>query len=154
LEQRYEDILEETTLFSRKTVSFQTNKVKTLHSWFKYREGFSSELVELLLSEFDISSGNTILDPFAGSCTTLLQSKFMDCDAVGIELLPHCHLAWEAKSRAFEYDLVELKEIRQLFNEIIPPQSNISFPHLTITETAFSDDVERTIVAYAEWFKT
>ncbi len=154
LERRYEDILEETSKFSRKTVSFQTNKVKTLHSWFKYREGFSAELVELLLSEFDLPSGGTVLDPFAGSCTTLLQSKIMGYSAVGIELLPHCHLAWQAKSRAFEYNLEELKEIRALVKETAPSKSGLSFPHIKITETAFPDEVENEITAYTEWFDT
>ena len=53
LEERYKSLLEETNKFSRRTVSFQANKIETLHNWFKYREGFSAELVEILLNEFN-----------------------------------------------------------------------------------------------------
>ena len=84
IEKKYADIIEETDLFSRKTVSFQTSKNATLHRWIKYREGFSAKLVENLLEEFNIKHGETILDPFAGSCTTLLIGKINGINAVDL----------------------------------------------------------------------
>lgn len=154
LEKKYEQIIEETDKFSRKTVSFQANKVQTLHQWFKYREGFSAVLVEKLFSEFNVAEGETVLDPFAGACTTLLQAKQNGLNAIGIELLPHCHVNWEAKSKAFSYDLEELKTIRKLLEENTPPLSPRMFPHLAITEAAFPEDTERLITAYEDWFGT
>lgn len=154
LEQLYAGIIEETDRFSRKTVSFQANKKALLHNWFKYREGFSAELVSLLLADFDVHPGNTVLDPFAGSCTTLLESKLSGLNSIGVELLPHCHLAWEAKSRAFSYDLGEVKRLRSIIYEQCPPPSSTVFPHLTITESAFGLETEKDIVAYADWFQT
>lgn len=35
-----------------------------------------------------------------------------------VTLLPHCHLAWEAKSRAFDYSLDELRAIRELVEKV------------------------------------
>lgn len=154
LESRYSSIIEATDRFTRKTVSFQGNKVATLHSWFKYREGFSAELVELLLEEFGIKSGDMILDPFAGSCTTLLQAKMLGINAVGIDILPYCHWAWEAKTRAYHYDLKEMARLRNLIATQEPPSSNISFPHITITETAFSKEIEGELMNYTSWFPT
>lgn len=154
LERRYAKIMEETDKFSRKTVSFQANKVATLHGWFKYREGFSAELVERLLTEFALNPGDMVLDPFAGSCTTLLESKFMGFNAIGIELLPHCHLAWEAKSRAHAYDIQEVKQLRGFVVNQEPLASATPFPHISITESAFSKDTEKAIMSYAEWFPT
>ena len=40
LEDRYQDLFEETDKFDRRIVSFQGNKGQLLHSWIKYREGF------------------------------------------------------------------------------------------------------------------
>ena len=72
IEGQYHHLLRETDEFSRRTVSFQANKTNILHSWMKYREGFSADLVETLIRKSRIKPGDTILEPFAGSCTTLL----------------------------------------------------------------------------------
>jgi DNA modification methylase len=152
LERGYGHLLEETGEFDRQLVSFQANKTETLHSWIKYREGFSSELVEILIEKFDVRSSDVIIDPFAGSSTTLLVAKMLGIGAVGIELLEHCHLAWEAKSRVFDYDLDELRNIRELVREENPPPTDKRFKHLRITRTAFSEDRERDLMAYTVWF--
>lgn len=154
LEDTYGSLLEETNKFSRRIVSFQANKIEILHNWFKYREGFSAQLVEILLNEFRISGTQRILDPFAGSCTTLLEAKLNGFNAVGIELLPHCHLAWLIKANIFAYQMDELCSIRDLIRQSEPPVTSLPFPHLTITEGAFPAETERAIVDYKRWFET
>ena len=153
LERRYGPLLQETAVFNRQIVSFQANKTETLHSWINYREGFSAQLVALLLQEFGIQPGETVLDPFAGSGTTLLTAQMLGIDAVGIELLPHCHLAWEAKTAVFAYDLDELTAARQKIQTEQPPPVTEPFPHLTITESAFPPENERALMAYTRWFE-
>lgn len=154
LDERYVDFFEETDKFNRQLVSFQANKTEVLHSWMKYREGFSASLVEALIQELAIEPGEVILDPFAGSATTLLVAKMLSINAVGIELLPHCHLAWEAKSRVFDYNLDELRRIRELIEQTAPPESDEKFPHLAITETAFPKQAEKDLMAYTRWIET
>jgi len=154
LDERYADFFEETDKFNRQLVSFQANKTEVLHSWMKYREGFSASLIEALIEELTIDPGDVILDPFAGSATTLLVAKMLGIDAVGIELLPHCHLAWEAKSGAFDYNLAELRHVRELIEQTTPPESDEKFPHLTITETAFPSQAEKDLMAYTRWIET
>ena len=154
LEFKYAPLLTPTDEFNRKLVSYQANKQARLHNWLKYKEGFSAQLVENLLGKFGIGPGQKILEPFAGSATTLLVAKELGIDAIGIEILPVCHLAWEAKSKYREYNLAELRRVLQWADETTPDQSSTPFPHVTITESAFSPDQEARLMWYRGQFDT
>jgi len=84
---RFSDRLFVDTTLTRSLVSFQANKTRPVYRWYKYKEGFSAELVEYLFSMYGISSGK-MLDPFAGSGTALFVASNLGLDADGIELLP------------------------------------------------------------------
>ena len=152
LEMKYASLLTPTDEFNRKLVSYQANKQVKLHSWLKYKEGFSAQLVESLLGKFNILHGHQILDPFAGSATTLLVAKEFGIDAVGVEILPVCHLAWEAKSRYHEYDLSELRQVIRWVQDTCPDEIETKFPHITITESAFPPNQEARLMWYQEQF--
>jgi len=125
-----------------------------LHSWIKYREGFSANLIETLIEKFGLGPGDTILDPFAGSCTTMLVAQMLGVNAVGIELLPHCHVAWQAKSRAFDYSLDELRYVRGLARKATLSATGKKFPHVDITRSAFPEQTENDLMAYKHWIET
>jgi DNA modification methylase len=72
---------------TRQLVSFQANKKRPAVRWYKYKEGFSTPLIDYLLSRYDVSKG-TILDPFAGAGTALFVAADAGLNADGIELLP------------------------------------------------------------------
>ncbi|HLO84050.1 MAG TPA: site-specific DNA-methyltransferase [Nostocaceae cyanobacterium] len=72
---------------NRKIVSFQANKNLSSYRWYKYKEAFSSSLIEYLLQQYHIQFGN-LLDPFAGSGTSLFAASELGLDTDGIELLP------------------------------------------------------------------
>jgi len=151
LEARWGDLLEESDRFDRRLVSFQANKTERLHRWFKFREGFSAALVEQLMREFGLEAGHVLLDPFAGSGTTLLVAQLLGIHGVGIDLLPHNYLTWKVKADLFAYDLSALRALRQQVKEITPPPVSEPFPHLTITESAFPAETERDLMAYTRW---
>jgi len=153
LELEYAHLLKTTQQFDRRLVSFQANKNTKFHSWLKYKEGFSSKLVETLFDKFSVTAGQRVLDPFAGSGTTLLVAQSKSVNAVGIDILPLCHLAWKAKSRYQQYDLQILQEIRQQIDK--PPLwSEVKFPHVAITQSAFTEEQERKLMGYKGYFES
>lgn len=153
LEEHYAFITREDSRLSRKLVSFQANKGEIVHGWIKYREGFSAQLIETLIDDFGLQPNHRILDPFAGSATTLLVAKIKGIDADGIEILPNCHLSWNAKSRFDKYSIDELKKISQLATNLVIENTNKRFPHVTITDSAFSPEAERDLMFFSEWLK-
>ena len=153
LEIQYADLLHETDEFDRRTVSFQANKRELVHGWIRYREGFSAELVQSLLEKFNIGRGQKILEPFCGSGTTLLVAKSLGIDATGIEILPTCQLIWEAKSRANQYELEELFDIRETLTNLELTTANAAYPHLRITAGAFAEATEKKVMAYTSWLE-
>jgi len=87
IESKFADIMVGDNNLSRQIVSFQANKQRPVYRWYKYKEGFSSELISYLLDKYHVKNGN-ILDPFAGVGTALFASKEQGYDTYGIELLP------------------------------------------------------------------
>lgn len=155
LEKKYIDIVEETDIFNRKSVSYQANKTKTIHNWLKYKEGFSSELVELLLDEFNVKTGDTILDPFVGSGTVLLVSKMSGINGIGIDILPLSEIVFNAKNEIFDYNINELEDLLLKLNSIeIDETSNIpGFNHINITRCAFPEKIEKDIMFFTQWIQ-
>lgn len=86
-EQRWKDKLVIEPALSRSLVSFQANKGRAVYRWFKYKEAFSTSLLEYLFSRYRISRG-ILFDPFAGSGTALFAGGAFGLTAEGIELLP------------------------------------------------------------------
>ncbi len=153
LEARYVHLLEEGHEFNRRLVSYQGNKGEIVHGWIRYKEGFSAQLVEMLIRKMGIRPGDTILEPFSGSATTLLIAKALGINAVGIEILPVCHLAWEAKSRLADYRINELEDLLRVIAETEPDPHWMPdpFPHLVITRSAFPTEVEHDLMFYTRW---
>src|SRR5205823_8116034 len=90
LHARFAPLIATDTKITRSMVSFQANKTTPFYRWFKYREGFSSELVTSLLDRFQPKTQPPwcVLDPFAGAGATLTTSTKAGWEATGIELLP------------------------------------------------------------------
>src|ERR1700690_3890488 len=84
LENKYREVIEH-RLDWRQLVTYVPNKKLPLYNWFKFKEGFSRDLVVRLFKEFAVRKGETIFDPFAGCGTTLLAGKEFGINGVGID---------------------------------------------------------------------
>ncbi|MFH1322723.1 MAG: DNA methyltransferase [Methanobacteriota archaeon] len=135
---------------TRQLVSFQANKTMASYRWYKYKEAFSAPLVEYLLSRYGIESGK-VLDPFAGSGTTLFAASAVCMDVDGIELLPIGQQIIAARScleREFTAD--DFAAVKQWLKNCPWKKSQVRYPlpKLRITDGAYSTETSDAIERY------
>ncbi len=133
--------------FSRKTVSYQGNRSAPGLRWMKYKEGFSRRLVSDLIER---AAPEAVLDPFAGICTTPLVAAGSGREATGIEIMPVGVLAASAimeASNGLSPDALDREgaALARYVRSNDGPRDAFAFPHVRITEGAFSREAEREI---------
>lgn len=132
---------------SRALVSFQANKGRATYRWFKFKEAFSAALVEYLLEKYGLARG-TILDPFAGSGTTLFAASARGLHAHGIELLPiGQQIIATRKLLQSEFTAADLAALRRWAEEKPWASSNDCVPlnELRITSSAYPAETREAI---------
>lgn len=152
LEKKYEPILEVTKKFDRRSVSYQLSKKDVLHSWLKYKEGFSADLVNILLDEMGATCGDTVMDPFMGSGTTALVCQMRGINSIGYDILPISKVSIEAKANVMKYSIDEIEALIAEFSGLTMPENYLKrTPYIAITDTAYPDFNERFIQFATDW---
>jgi hypothetical protein len=91
-------------------------RTKHVHRLHPYLGKFIPQLVEVLLARY-VPRGGRVLDPFAGSGTTLVQGLESGYDAVGVDIAAFNCLLVEVKTR--RYDLFALEsELRDVVRNV------------------------------------
>ena len=138
LEKKYARFLEVTEKFNRQSVSYQLSKKEGLHSWLKYKEGFSANLVNILLDEMGAAAGDWVMDPVMGSGTTALVCQMRGINSIGYDVMPISEVAIKAKAAVMRYDINEIQQlIKDIMNLTIPADYHKATPYITITRDAY-----------------
>lgn len=147
---RFESKLHVNADLDRRLVSFQGNRGEIGHRWFKYREGFSAELIRYLIAETGIKDG-TILDPFVGSGTAAIAAAECGLDSIGIELLPSSAEIVQVRNLILRADKPTIARKIRDFIERRPwlqAGKREQFRHLRITAGAFPSENEQQLERY------
>ena len=96
------------------STTFIDNMRLPIHRWFRYSAGFSAEWVKEIIRQY-AKRGSMILDPFAGSGTTMVAANEMMFPSIGFEKQYFVHRIANIKLHyTFNID-----HARKLYNEVI-----------------------------------
>jgi len=153
LEKKYAHAFEH-RLDWRRLVTYVPNKDLPVYNWFKYKEGFSRELVARLFREFGLENRDVVFDPFAGCGTTLLCAQEYGLYGVGIDILATSVFVARAKLNRWR-DLDALMQATQQLLAMPWKQPKTSFPSdVRIINLAFSPQTQRDLLFFKEQINT
>jgi hypothetical protein len=94
----------------------ERERTKHVHRLHPYLGKFIPQVVEVLLARY-VPSGGRVLDPFAGSGTTLVQGLESGHDAVGVDIAAFNCLLMEVKARRYDPFALET-ELRDVVRRV------------------------------------
>jgi len=95
------------------STTFIDNMKLPIHRWFKYTAGFSAEWVKNVIRKYK-KADSMILDPFAGSGTTLIAANELNLPSVGYEKQ---YFIRRIASNKLQYD-VDFSHLDELYKKI------------------------------------
>lgn len=107
----------------------EKERTKHVHRLHPYLGKYIPQLVEIFLRKF-FAPGQTVLDPFAGSGTTLVQANELGIHAIGYDVSAFNVLLTRAKTDHYDLKQVE-KEIRDILvrverlTQAVPAQASM-----------------------------
>ena len=97
------------TLFEFEQTISDLNKFGVIHKWYDYLEDFPYSLIEEKIIEYKLKPESLIVEPFAGSGTTLISANLFQCNSVGFDANPLMTFISEVKT-TWDIDLVLYKK--------------------------------------------
>jgi DNA modification methylase len=108
----------ESSFRDRRLSVFDENLLRPRHRWYFFKEGFSAQLVgEAISSNTRSGRGVSVLDPFVGSGTTILEAAILGAKATGIEVNPFLAFVARAKTSVGSITSEEARSISHYLME-------------------------------------
>ena len=129
-------------------LNYSSNLNSPFQRWYRYKEGFSVELVKNLIEKYCNEKNGIILDPFLGSGTTVLASNYLNHPSIGYEVNPFSYFLAQVKNENYsKKDIVEFKKnYSNLLNESLKLDKEYKLPDLSFSKKVFSTEIEKYIM--------
>lgn len=88
------------------------------HTFHEYKGRFYPQLSKALMNYAGLRVGDTVLDPFCGSGTTLVEGYLYGANAVGIDINPIAVMVANAKVRSLNLTIKEIEKIKSSFESL------------------------------------
>lgn len=108
------------------------------HWFYPYKGKFHPQMIRALLNIAQVKSGETVLDPFVGSGTTLLECQLMGINSIGIDISPVCVLISKVKTESIDI----LDKIEKIKDDILKTNKSKS----TLTSFVGSSENLETVI--------
>ena len=101
--------------------AFMQNRAEPLHRWVPWVAGFSASFVRGIFDTHISAAPQTVtvLDPFCGVGTTLVEAIKRGYDAIGFEINPYAALASQVKVECITYDLSAVEKTIDRFYDFM-----------------------------------
>lgn len=123
-------------------VNYGTDLQSPIQRWYRYKEGYSTRLMQQLFEKYQVKQGDLILDPFCGSGSTLLQAKVNQFKGIGFEINPFS--AFLAKVKTQNYNETDLNDFKTELKHLLlvdTIESSFDKPNLSTIDKLFTKDV-------------
>ena len=121
--------------------------------WYRYKEGYSLELVKKIIREYNNNPEGTILDPFLGSGSTILAANEMGLRGIGFEVNPFSYNLANAKLK--NYTIEFCTEFENIIKDITIdkkiPNVEYKLPNLSISKKVFNSNVEEIMMSIKKY---
>ncbi|SEK77904.1 DNA methylase [Carnobacterium iners] len=125
-------------------LNYSDDLSKTRQRWYRYKEGYSIELVKKIISDYCEGDNLQILDPFLGSGSTIIGANSIGHRGIGFEVNPFSNFLSECKLKNYTIEEAELfnSTYKEIIEESKDSSLDYSLPDLSISNKVFDIEVE------------
>lgn len=129
---------------------------KPFQRWYRYKEGYSTELVQAIIKEYNTNPEGIILDPFMGSGTTLLAASKLGLKSIGFEVNPFSYFLSRLKLKNYTQEFIEefRKSYLRLLKISIDNNDEFELPLLSTSKNVFDENIRHFYMGFKNLIKS